>query len=276
MTTVMTCLSNIVLLIISWWCSLLAALPIESRANTNATTLGPTSRQQTLPWALFGASPGKPLRERLVGMLHDGVDPFATFVAPIDMQYKPSPHSHLRLELVSWILNFIDTGRPAKYLQANNGADKELLIIEVGSFWGASAITQSRALKRSGKKGAVLCIDPFSGDAAMWSNVLGPPRLGQRAFLRGNFLNIGGGRPRIFDQFMINVNSSGVSDVIVPMVATGIVGMAAVQRLQLFSKLEGASLLYLDSAHEADETYFELTRAWGLLRPGGFLSVRSS
>lgn len=80
------------------------------------------------------------------------------------------------------------------------------------------------------------------------------------------------GRPRIYDRFMANVVEAGHADVIVPVVATSLVGMKVFRGLHNEGRVPTLpQVIYLDSAHEPDETFFELKIAWEILSPGGVL-----
>jgi len=140
--------------------------------------------------------------------------------------------------------------------------------LEVGSMLGGSAILAANGTRRLGfLNTSVVCIDPFTGDVNMlaWE---------RRAFDDGSwrYLRNERGRPRIYDRFRANVVAAGLADVVIPIQATGIVGMRAIGRLVNEKRLSSLpQVLYLDSAHEADETLLELQVAWSILAPGGIL-----
>eukprot|EP00913_Durusdinium_trenchii_P002884 g2671.t1 len=113
-------------------------------------------------------------------------------------------------------------------------------IAEVGSLHGHSAIQMATVLDQLGMTQVpILCIDPFTGDTNM---------------------KIIDGRMTVFDQFMANVqfavNRSVSKHHILPFQATSTVG---------------ARWIFLDSAHELDETFLELSLYFKLLKPGGIL-----
>mmetsp|Transcript_46985 Transcript_46985/g.77756 ORF Transcript_46985/g.77756 Transcript_46985/m.77756 type:complete len:259 (-) Transcript_46985:71-847(-) len=170
------------------------------------------------------------------------------------------PHTHLSQELAEQLLKAL-----AATLDGND--EMGLFVVECGSFVGGSAVRLARALKACAQQGAaVLCIDPFCGDAAMWSN-----HNGWR-----DWLQLGGGRPRLFEQFVSNVLEAELESMILPMCTTSCAGLGALRRLHM-SPLPGVSriprphLIYLDTAHEEGETLVEVRAAYELLRPGGFL-----
>lgn len=80
------------------------------------------------------------------------------------------------------------------------------------------------------------------------------------------------GRPRILERFKANVLNKQHEDMIIPVQTTGLIGMKLIKRLREQGRISSLpQMLYLDSAHEADETYLELQIAWRLLPPCGVL-----
>jgi len=133
-------------------------------------------------------------------------------------------------------------------------------IVEVGTFHGGSAIFMAEFLDRHGaRKIPILCVDPFTGDLNVWLNHHVWDHMGLTA-----------GRPTIYEQFMSNVvglHELGVSKThILPFPVTSIV---AARWLQL--KGYSPDLIFLDSAHEVDETFMEIVLYWRILQPGGVL-----
>jgi len=86
------------------------------------------------------------------------------------------------------------------------------------------------------------------------------------------FLRNEKGRPTIYDRFRANMVEAGYADMIVPIVASSIVGIKLLGRLFDEKRIPMLpQVLYLDSAHEEGETFLELDRAWDILPPGGVL-----
>jgi len=137
--------------------------------------------------------------------------------------------------------------------------------VEVGSFHGHSAITQARVFDKKGFKDLpLLCIDPWTGDLGMllyrddWDKKLTPGEIAD-------------GRSTSYWQFMLNVKSQmeggniGTKH-IVPLATTSIVGARFLMAVGVTP-----DMIYLDSAHEIDETFTELTLYWNILAPGGVI-----
>lgn len=139
--------------------------------------------------------------------------------------------------------------------------------LEIGSMLGNSAIKVASITKSKDTKTTVVCLDPFTGDVNMWA--------WEKDLHKDNkwrFLGLDKGRPTIYDRFLANVMQAGHDDIILPINCTSIVGVKLIQRLYQESRLSKIpSVIYLDSAHEEDETFLEIHRCWESLPEGGIL-----
>eukprot|EP00397_Hematodinium_sp_SG-2012_P048253 GEMP01055210.1.p1 GENE.GEMP01055210.1~~GEMP01055210.1.p1 ORF type:complete len:265 (+),score=48.67 GEMP01055210.1:598-1392(+) len=176
---------------------------------------------------------------------------FKSFVNPYQKQsHMDYPHSSIWLKGDQVIDRVIEELKP----QTIN------FIVEAGSMHGGSAIRMATELDKHGlREVPILCIDPWTGDLNMWLNRVVWEHLDPRD-----------GRATTFDQFMVNVRAfieGGMSDKhIVPFAVSSIVGARWLQATNF-----QPNLIYLDSAHEEDETYVELCLYWDILAPGGIL-----
>jgi cephalosporin hydroxylase len=148
-----------------------------------------------------------------------------------------------------------------RVFQEIGGADKIRFVVEAGSMHGGSSIKIAMELDKRGRNDVpILCIDTFSGDLNNWLN---------RDLWQ--YVNVRDGRATIFDQFMVNVRQA---------IADGSISSNHISAFQVDS-IVGArwlqataftpQLIFLDPAHEIDETYTELTLFWSILEPGGIL-----
>ncbi len=130
-------------------------------------------------------------------------------------------------------------------------------IVECGSMLGGSAIRMAETLKNNNKSTEIICIDPFTGDVNMWD------------WERNNgwkFLRLENGIPTIYKRFLANCKYSGFEDKILPINATTSVGIKLLQRLFNQNRITLLpNYIYLDSAHEKDETFIELSLCWNCL-----------
>lgn len=189
------------------------------------------------------------VRQDILNQLYCGVSPYES-VKPgfMDDGY---PHTHLDETVANLILEIV----------------KPTFWLEVGSMVGGSAIQTAQAIRKRKSGTQIVCADPFCGDVNMWAWERELKLSGEWQFLR-----IEDGRPTIWERFLANVLKAGVDDIIVPITATSIVGIRLLQRLYDEYRLsELPQVIYLDSAHEADETFLELKRAWSILPEGGIL-----
>ena len=115
------------------------------------------------------------------------------------------------------------------------------LWVEAGSF-GNSAIVAAKRIQELGNPATmpVVAIDPFSGDVKN-------------------------------ETFLANVAASGLVNQILPIQATSVVGLKLLTRLEREQRIDTVPVvIYLDSAHEKNETMVELQAAWKVLqKPGG-------
>jgi predicted O-methyltransferase YrrM len=161
------------------------------------------------------------------------------------------PHTNLQPAVIESVL---DVAKPMFWL-------------ELGSMLGGSAILAAAVVKRRAAPTGIVCVDPFCGDVNMWAWEQGKKRAGEWRFLRTER-----GRPTIFERFVANVDAAGHGDIILPITATSMVGMRLLQRLLAQGLISRRpEVIYLDSAHEANETLLELHAAWDLLTPDGIL-----
>jgi len=191
------------------------------------------------------------LRSTIVRELWNNSDP-CRYSKPkyVDFGY---PHTNLIRSVAEWVL-------------LNTQAK---LYVEIGSMLGGSAILAAGIIKQFGLDTTVLCIDPFIGDVNMWA-------WERDLALSSNwrFLKLEKGQPTIYKRFLANVAESGTGDIIVPLVTTSLVGIKVLERLIRERRLGSDFVpraLYLDSAHEPDETLMEIKAAWNFLSQGGVL-----
>ena len=194
------------------------------------------------------------INDEIIRNLYGGVNPFLTAQRRfIDDNY---PHTNIRDALIDYL---IQTYRPSFWL-------------ELGSFVGGSAIKVAESIKKYKAATGVVCCDPFCGDVNMWSWEVGGSDIAGKNGEPYEFLGLENGIPTIYQRFLANVVFNGHSDVITPIQTTSIIGVGLVERLYKQKRITVMpSVIYLDSAHEANETYLELEYAWRLLPRGGIL-----
>mmetsp|Transcript_145170 Transcript_145170/g.251340 ORF Transcript_145170/g.251340 Transcript_145170/m.251340 type:complete len:312 (-) Transcript_145170:10-945(-) len=173
-------------------------------------------------------------------------------------RYAPDnryPHSKLNGAVVRNVLNLT----------------RASLWLEVGSFIGNSAITTAAEIKTMGMETGVVCVDPFTGDVDMWLKTHPMHRHGGPGSWDFLFMD-DNGMVNIYETFLANVHHAGHHDIVLPIRATSIVGMRLFEQLKRNGRFsQYPEVIYLDSAHEKNETLLELHTAWRILQPGGVL-----
>lgn len=128
------------------------------------------------------------------------------------------------------------------------------VIVEVGSWKGASAIRMADLQKSYGIDGLVVCVDTWLGsNESLW-----------RVAENRNMLMLRHGMPGMFAQFVANVVATGNAERIrhLPMTSS-----CAAELLRLESLT--ADAIYIDAGHQEDEVYADITAYWPVLKPGG-------
>lgn len=181
--------------------------------------------------------------------LYDGESPYQSAdPAWVDDGY---PHTNLSTELV----------------QALFAIRAPYFVLELGSMLGGSAIKMARVISEQNVNASVICVDPFTGDVNMWDW-----EKQKRQKLEWRFLHLDNGVPTIYKRFLANIINNQLSNIILPINITSVVGMRLLQRLYGQKRIsEMPDYIYLDSAHEAGETLFELNMAWSILKSEGIL-----
>lgn len=187
--------------------------------------------------------------DELVNEIYSGMPPYK--YADSSKHDDGYPHTNILEELVSAILTEF---KPEFWL-------------EIGSMLGNSAIKVASAIKENNLNTTIVCLDPFTGDTNMWS--------WEKSLQQENkwrFLGLDKGRPTIYDRFLANIIKAECENIILPINCTSMVGIRLIQRLHSESRLSRMpSVIYLDSAHEEDETFLEIHRCWESLQEGGIL-----
>jgi hypothetical protein len=132
------------------------------------------------------------------------------------------------------------------------------LVIEVGSWKGATAIRLANLLRAQGADAAVVCVDTWLGSVEHWEGSVGGWDI--RPHLRHGY-------PTLYYRFLANVLHAGCADLVVPVPNT-----SANAARWLTRQGVTADLVYVDASHEEDDVYRDLVDYWKLVRPGGALA----
>jgi predicted O-methyltransferase YrrM len=130
------------------------------------------------------------------------------------------------------------------------------LVIEVGTWKGASLLEMARAAMARGLKTQFICVDTWLG-----SN----PELWLQEPLRAA-LKLEDGYPKLFLTFLRNLKDAGLLERVFPMPMTSATAAQILRHWQI-----KADLVYVDAGHSELEVTHDLEAYSRLLRPGGVL-----
>ena len=167
----------------------------------------------------------------------------------IDKDYSKFDFTDYQLDLQGW-------GSRKKVFSRVISAVKPKLIIEVGTWKGASAAHMLELCKELQIDAQIICIDTWLGsNDVMWTNP---------AFRSS--LKLVGGYPTIFKQFIFNMTKLGLMNSVFPLPMTSSAAYFLLKQFNL-----QADLIYIDAGHEHDEVLLDLNYYFELLRPGGIM-----
>jgi SAM-dependent methyltransferase len=130
------------------------------------------------------------------------------------------------------------------------------IVIDLGSWKGASTIHLADLMKRHGVGGAVVGVDTFLGNIEHWDRGSGFAGLMQHRF----------GRPLLYEQFLSNVVRAGAQDRIVPLPQTTTIAGQLMARIGV-----EAGLIHIDASHAYEDVLRDAQTYWEILAPGGFM-----
>ncbi len=131
------------------------------------------------------------------------------------------------------------------------------LIVEVGTWKGASALHMAKIADELGLPTRIICVDTWLGS---------PEHFLAREPAWRESLRMQHGFPQLYFTFLANVVRSGLSDRIVPLPTTS-------ENAAFILREKGLrpDLVYIDAAHEEDAAYRDFRLYWDLLAPNGVL-----
>jgi len=133
---------------------------------------------------------------------------------------------------------------------------KPKVIVEVGTWKGASAVHMAKTCKKYYNDFEIICIDTFLASVEHWTKI--DPNL-PKAMLKN-------GRPIIYETFLTNVVQENLTKHITPFPIDSINGGLVLKALNV-----KADLIYIDAGHEYQSVYMDLMLYKDILRPGGHL-----
>jgi len=179
-------------------------------------------------------------KDDVVRRLHQGLDPFNDF--------EPFGWTDLTDE---W-----DSHHP--YFDQAVDELRPRVIVEVGSFLGASSRHFAARLSAGGTDGVVVCVDTWLAEQVLWDNPQWRPHL-----------RLANGRPQVYNVWMANAIAAGLEGYLCPLSMDSASGAR-----YLAAHGVRAELVYIDGSHAAGDVRRDLELYWALvLAPGGIMLV---
>lgn len=136
---------------------------------------------------------------------------------------------------------------------------KPKVIVEVGTWLGASAFYMAKSTKEFGYDTEIVCVDTWLGALEFWSD--------KSDMARYYRLKLKHGYPSVYYQFLANAMYLGHQKVITPLPLTSVIA----SRLLLHYEVR-AELIYIDASHEEEDVYQDISLYYkSVLAPGGII-----
>ena len=135
---------------------------------------------------------------------------------------------------------------------------KPRLILEAGTWKGASALEMAAAVQSLGLDTRIVCIDTWLGALEFWTDHNDPQRY--------RSLQLQHGYPSVYYQFLANVCHRGFQDRIIPFPQTSSTAALWFRRFGIT-----ADMIYIDASHEEEDVYQDLGSYWEIVSDCGLL-----
>jgi hypothetical protein len=131
------------------------------------------------------------------------------------------------------------------------------VIIEVGTWLGASAIHMAGICRQLGLGTTIYCVDTWLGAQEFWTDSAGE---------KTHDLRQRHGYPQVYFDFLANVVQHDCQDMIVPVPNTSFIGSIILKKRHVL-----AELIYIDGSHAYEDVKADIAAYNNLLAPGGVL-----
>jgi hypothetical protein len=131
------------------------------------------------------------------------------------------------------------------------------VIIEVGSWLGASAIHMAKCCRSLSLDTKIYCVDTWLGAEEFWNSY---------SSTNERNLKLKNGYPQVYFDFLANVVEHEVQDMIIPVPNTSHIGSMILQKRGVLSEL-----IYIDGSHDYVDVLGDIKDYYKLLLPGGVM-----
>lgn len=131
------------------------------------------------------------------------------------------------------------------------------VIVEVGSWKGASAITMCKALQKLNLDCKIYCVDTWLGAEEFWTHL---------SHTEERDLMLSHGYPQIYYQFLSNIVHSGFQRYVLPLPLPSNIAINVLSYKKVM-----AELIYVDGSHAYEDVKADITNYLKILRPKGIM-----
>ena len=155
--------------------------------------------------------------------------------------------------------------KPSTSVHQQRDASSSSVLIEVGSWTGASTLHMVQEMKRR-EASTIPITPPIVISVDTW---LGSPEfftLGNTSWWEDMGFTTRSGYPTAFPQYLYNIASAGMAQHVVPFPQTSLVAAKV-----MYAKGILADAIYIDASHEHLDCKTDMEAYWELLRVGGIM-----
>jgi hypothetical protein len=134
---------------------------------------------------------------------------------------------------------------------------KPSIIVEVGSWKGASAITMCRALQKFNLNCTIYCIDTWLGAEEFWTTL---------SHTEDRNLMLKHGYPQIYYQFLSNIVHNNFQHYILPLPLPSNIAFNVLKHKNI-----QADLIYIDASHTYEDVLQDIKNYKQILKPTGIM-----
>lgn len=156
----------------------------------------------------------------------------------------------LPMDVAGWV-------RDASVLESFVREVRPRVIVEVGSWKGASTIVLGQAAKRLGLDCKIYCIDTWLGGIEFWTDKAHKPDCD---------LMLQHGYPQAHRQFLSNIVHAGLQDLVIPLPMTSSIGVSWLA----FNAIR-PDLVYIDGSHDYFDVFDDVRKYYWRAKPGAVI-----
>ena len=134
---------------------------------------------------------------------------------------------------------------------------KPSVIVEVGSWKGASAITMCKALQKFNLDCTVYCIDTWLGAEEFWTTL---------SHTEDRDLMLKHGYPQIYYQFLSNIVHNNFQRYVLPLPLPSNIAFSVLKHKNI-----QADLIYIDASHTYEDVLQDIKNYKQILKPKGIM-----